>query len=481
MNHRWSRSVPALGVALLLSLAIVQSLRQGTARAASKASGTSCLVTTTATGSMQIFPLTTTTYVEQPLPPIGNVAACSLSVPYNYYAFAQLALVQWDPTALAPDPNTVALRTQNYNPSQLQYNHARAALPAPIVTRSIPGVAEPPRGTIAVQWRETDYWDQLDVYYDPDGPTAFGVAQQVTAPSGDRSPLPGAHPVLSVELCDGGDAAQALKVVQAVMTTNALLDTSAYEIAQRFRVPTATTVRWVELAGAAGAARGAADYGSIAILEGQNLPTLGTQLPAAMVEARMSKLDFHDLLGNGISEWFTHFAFDHTIALLPNHDYWLVARVDHDYWLHARALTGTENADFTGGIGPTVQRAAPGAPFTAVSNRALAFRVIGEPILAVDAPAPSPAGSMLRLGATPNPSRGPVTLAWSGAKGPLAIDVLDARGRRVQHADVPGAGSGRWVFRGFGADDRPLPAGLYFVRASDASGQRALQRVVLVR
>lgn len=60
-------------------------------------------------------------------------------MPYPYYAFGQLALVQWDPIALAPDPTTVALRTQNYNPSQLQYNHARMSLPTPIVTRSIPG------------------------------------------------------------------------------------------------------------------------------------------------------------------------------------------------------------------------------------------------------------------------------------------------------------------------------------------------------
>ena len=480
-RSRWVRSLPSFAVALLLGLAILQSLRHGLARAASDASGSSCIAASSATGVMQSFPLNATVHVEQALPPIGNVAACSLGVvPYSY-AYAQIALVQWDPLTLAPDPTTVALRTQNYNASQLQYNQTQLTLLTPIVTRSIPGVAEPPRMTIAAQVWEADYWNQLRVYYAPDGPTAFAAAQQVTAPSNARIALPGAHPVLAVQLCDGGDAAQALKVVQAVMTTSAKLDTSAYEVAQRFRVPAATTLRWVELAGAAGAYRGGPDFGSIAILEGQNLPTLGVQLPTPMVEALMSKYDFHDYAGRGVSEWFTHFPFDHTIALLPNHDYWLVARVDHDYWLHARALTGAEDTNWMSGVGPTVKRNAPGTPFVPLSERALAFRLIGEPILAVDAPARTPAGSLLRLGASPNPSRGPVTLAWSGAHGALSIDVLDARGRRVQHGDAASSGSGRWMFEGVNADGRPLPAGLYCVRASDASGQRALQRVVLVR
>lgn len=479
MHHRWSRSFPALGVALLLSLTAAQSLRQGTARASNQMSGPQCAYQFEQTGGESVFAVNTTFAVEQPLPAIGNVAACSLGMEPPSYALASLDLIQWDPVTMAPDPTTVTLRTFAFNGSELMYNHARADYTTPLVVRAIPRVAEPPRSTVAVRFGAQSYGQNIYVKYDQTGSPDYGSANQLVLPS-LRAPLPGAHPVLSIGVCGGDEALQSLRVVQSVMRTDFVLDTTTYEIAQRFRVPVATTVRWVELAASAGPNRYPLELGRLAILEGQNMTAPSTQLPTPMVEATLSTAYFNSTY-SGSRSWFTHFAFDHTIALLPDHDYWIVARGDHDYSFLMRNLTGTESADFTSGVGPAYRRIEPNTPFARFENKVLAFRMIGEPLLAVDAPSVTPRGSVLRLGASPNPSRGPVMLSWSGAKGRIEIEVLDARGRRVQRAEVDGAAAGQWLFRGIAEDGRLLPAGLYFVRASDVTDQRAIQRVALVR
>lgn len=480
MPHRLLRLVPAVLVAALLALALFQNSRRGTAHASSPLSGPACTTQFEQTNGPFLFGIDPTRFVEQPLPAIGNLTACSLGLQQPPYTNARMDLVQWDPIALAPDPTTVALRTRSFSASDLQFNHAREDFVVPLVVRTIPRVAEPPRGTIAMQFRQTGMYGSMNVHYDVAGPSTYPSAYQVAAPA-TRTSLPGWHPVLSIGLCGGDAATQALRVVQSVMTTDFIFDTTAYEIAQRFRVPTATTLRWVELAGAGGPFRGPfLEFGNIAIHEGQNMPTPSVQLPPPMVEAPMSTAYFLEY-STLVSRWFTHYAFDHTIALLPDHDYWLVARVNHDYSLHMRSLTGTETEDFTRAIGPSYHRSEPNTPFSTIGNKALAFRLIGEPILPVEVSPAAPRGSVLRLGASTNPARGPVWLSWSGAKGRLSIDVLDARGRRVDHADIETLGAGRWLFRGVGPDARPLPAGLYFVRATDRSDQRASERVVLVR
>ena len=479
MFHRWSRSVPALGVAILLSLAVVQNVRHVTASASNPMSGPQCAYEFTQTGGESVFAVNTSYAVEQPLPPIGVVAACSLGMEPPSFPYASMHLIQWDPGTMSPEPTTVALRTFAFNGSEIMYNHARANYELPLVVRAIPRVAEPPRSTIGVRFGAQSFGQNFYVKYNESGSVEYGPANRLALPS-NRAPLPGAHPVLSIGLCGGDESSQSLRVVQSVMRTDYVLDTTTYEIAQRFRVPVATTLRWVELAASAGPYRNPMELGRIAVFEGQNMPTPSTQLPAPMVEATMSTAYFGSTW-NGSRSWFSHFAFDHTIALLPDHDYWIVARGDHDYSFLMRNLTGAESADFTSGVGPAYRRVAPNIPFAQFENKVLAFRLIGEPLIAVDAPAPTPRGSMLRLGASPNPARGPVMLSWTGGKGRVAIEVLDARGRRVQQAEADGPGTGQWLFRGVGTDGRLLAAGLYFVRASDASEQRALQRVVLVR
>lgn len=78
-------------------------------------------------------------------------------------------------------------------------------------------------------------------------------------------------------------------------------------------------------------------------------------------------------------------------------------------------------------------------------------------------------GVALRLSAAPNPTAGTVRIEAVGAVGTLTVDVFDALGRRVDSGTVQ-AGSA-FTFE-------PPAAGIYVVRAMDAAGQVATQRVV---
>ena len=112
----------------------------------------------------------------------------------------------------------------------------------------------------------------------------------------------------------------------------------------------------------------------------------------------------------------------------------------------------------------------------------LDFKIIGLPLDVTGAPSPPPvARTGLRLRIAPNPALGSAMIAWSGARGVLRFEVLDARGRRIARGDADAGGAGQWLFRGARDDGHPLPAGVYFVRAVDAAGQAAVERVVLVR
>jgi hypothetical protein len=74
-----------------------------------------------------------------------------------------------------------------------------------------------------------------------------------------------------------------------------------------------------------------------------------------------------------------------------------------------------------------------------------------------------------------------VRVAWTGANGPVRFVVLDARGRRVAGGDGGGVREGEWTWNGRGMNGSPLPAGVYFVSARDATGHSASERVVLVQ
>jgi hypothetical protein len=96
---------------------------------------------------------------------------------------------------------------------------------------------------------------------------------------------------------------------------------------------------------------------------------------------------------------------------------------------------------------------------------------------------PSGAGVVL-TSVGPNPSRGEVTLSWSGAKaGSTAmISVHDLRGRLVRsHAvDVLSVGATSWTWDGRNDDGRPSPSGRYVLRVSTPTGE-VTGSVVMVR
>ena len=169
--------------------------------------------------------------------------------------------------------------------------------------------------------------------------------------------------------------------------------------------------------------------------------------------------------------------FDHSTMLFPGRDYWLTFRTEHYFRPYARVLTGTEGADFTSAIGPLFSRGAFAEAWSPAPNRALNFRLIGAPQATTGVEPAPPRREAFQLRVVPNPASGAAVVRWSGAAGPVRLEVLDARGRRV--AGSAGA-EGQWNWSGRDAAGRALPAGIYFVRASDARHRTAVQRVALV-
>ena len=96
-------------------------------------------------------------------------------------------------------------------------------------------------------------------------------------------------------------------------------------------------------------------------------------------------------------------------------------------------------------------------------------------------------GVALALAApSPNPSTGPVSLAMETSDpSPIAIVIVDALGRRVRQASLAGGAIGQrtWTWDGRTDTGALAPAGVYRVRASNASGgtSRPLVRIASTR
>jgi len=478
MKRSWLRALPALLVGVLLVLAVLAPSRRAGARSGPETIAAyypGCdYVLQQGGGGGTLYFGPAGWGITQPLNVVGNVAACSLGLQPPPYSAGWLQVFEWDPLTLAPDPTTVALRSRAFTASELQYNHVRADFNPPIVTRPVPHLADPPRTTIAFDYRVTSPYNGQTVYYEGDGaPTTPGALQYPSG--GSRTALPGPHPVLSHAVCGGDALLQSLYLVQSVMTTDIVMEMSNNELMQRFRVPVPALLHWVEVA------FGQIQYfypynpGTIAILDAQGQSAPPPSLPGSLVEAYFSQ--------NGVSSpfWGSHFDFDHLITLEPNHDYWLLARTNFQHGLYARFLTGGESADFTSNIGPFFRRANQDPNWLPVPDKALCFRLVGYPLEAISVPSAAQSPSALRLQVTPNPARGAAVVSWAGATGSLRFEVLDARGRRVGGAAALAGAAGRWSWPGADDEGRPLPAGVYFVRATDGGGRAAVDRVVLIR
>jgi hypothetical protein len=485
-----SRFLPALLVAALLCLAAAAP--QAPQMPAPNPQAAPCSTFTFAGGGGNALVIGHGGAIRQPLPAGISMAACSLGVTTSYYWGGGMATVsEWDPVALAPDPQTVALRTFSVSPSAFQYN--ADVMPwlqfvPPLITRALDGVAEPPRITTAIELREDTYTaaNDLTASYDPDGAPVMPGALNV--PGGPTGAFEGPHPVVAHEICGGDDDVASLRIAQSVRRTDTPILDRPDELAQRFNVPEAVELRWIELAvnstTSAGGPAGLTDPSmpvipptTVAITDGVGDPAPPFGMPPRLVEAPLpSYYTFDAYSGTPAPRWGANLDFDHTITLYPGRDYWLYLRTAHAFTFLARTLTGGEPPEFTSGIGGFYTRSVDTVPWTAVSGSVLAFKIVGRPT----ATTPSPdARVAFSLRVTPNPAQHFADIVWSGAVAPVRFEVFDARGRRVATSEGGAAGTWRWgIVRARG---EPLPAGVYFVHARDSAGGHAVQRLVIYR
>ena len=88
----------------------------------------------------------------------------------------------------------------------------------------------------------------------------------------------------------------------------------------------------------------------------------------------------------------------------------------------------------------------------------------------------------LRVTAAPNPFNPAVVIAAAGGHAVVAVEIFDARGRRVANLS-PSSSAGRWRARWDGCDasGREQPSGAYLARVRDETGAVASCKIVLAR
>jgi len=495
-----SRWVPTVAVTLLLGLAAAAPQPRSTGPAPPPQLQPPCDEFGSAVSGDSTFAVLDGTGVEQALPAGMSVAACSLRVHINYGGFGWIELRDWDPTTLAPDPSAIALRRTFFDGSTLVYSGGwapRCTFVPPVVTNSVPGVAESPKPNVAIHF-VGETWSQdprmITAYFTPEGPAALPAAAKIAA-DGSREPLPGPHPVLAHAVCTGDTDLASLRVVQSVSRTDVKPFPSPREFAQRFRVPQRAELRWIELAMAGTTSGPYDDPGSrqspvLAVIDGEQMPRPVPDMPPPLVEA---PVDLNALFSASFSGpiWGSHLDFDRTVTLEPDHEYWIYVREAGTSTFMNRRIHGDEPPVFTAGVGPYFCRADTAGEWTQAADQILAFRIVAHPTtppapapppIARPAPPPGPPGpvaSVFGLSTAPNPAPGPVRVDWSGAVGLVHFEVLDARGRRL--ADGSGGAAGTWTWAGTDRDGRPVASGVYFVRARDSAGQSSSQRMMIVR
>ncbi len=408
--------------------------------------------------------------VTQPVAGPLNLAGATVTLLPIVYSAGVFDVLDWDPGTLAPDPTTVALRSQYFSASALILSHVTCPFGPPVVMNAVANVAEAPRSVIALDYRVVDPYNPQYAIFFPDGPADELAGFQEM--SGTRSALPGSHPVIDYSL-NASDPS--LAIVQEVRTTNGWMGQSWVDMVQRFRVPARTRLRWVELAFDQAVVQGGLDAGTIAILDAQGADVPPDVLPASLCQATFFVPSPPEPV------WANHNDFNQLVTLEPDHDYWLYVQTLDDYSLRARMKTGLEGPAFVAGIGPAFARASVPGAWTALADRSLSFKLIGDQVDVTGVGPPAPGRGSFAFAISPNPSRGAVLVRWSGAAGALWLDVFDARGARVARAEGAPGGAGQWRWSGIDGSGRPLPAGAYFVRGTDDAGRVAIQRVVLIR
>ena len=466
----------------MLRLVLLASLAAWGARPASAAPAgfSDCAPQLASVSGESLIVMPRTDRLVQRLPAAGNVAACSLAVQSFTYSWPVVEVVQWDPQSLQPDPTTVALRTRRSNPSQYTWFRLDHTFSPPVVTLATPGVADarsaPPALVLAHNsyYNSNPLWLRMQSDASPEVPVGL-----LSAAGGAYAPLPGPHAALAHTVCVGSTPVADYRIVQAVMTTDSALAPSSDEFAQRFRVPRPATLHWSEIANALNPAALPGGVVEVTLFEG------GPDAPPEDLDFPLTRGVTGEIISphaydQDHARWIPTFDFDASVMLLPGRDYWLVIRGAQHWSMLTRVRTGGESEDFVSAIGPLLRRADAQSEWSGIANRSLAFRLIGTPSTVIGTGPAHPVVA-LRLQARPNPMRGELRLSWSGARGGVRVEVLDATGRRRGSIHGLVGPSGEWIWDGRLRGGGRLESGVYLVRATDAGGAVAARRVVLLR
>ena len=464
------RAWPALAASALFALVAAAPAPGGRGPAPPAQSAAACEPFSRAGGGDSTYGFAFGSGIRQPFPAGMPIALCSLQVQATGWNSANVRLVEWDPLAMAPDANAIALRTAFCGPSQLLY-YTINSLPRfeyvpPVVTHSLAGVADPPRAQVALEVTQpsSSFIYSFSGHYAPDGDPGMPAARTY----GATGELQGAHPVVAHALCDGGGTLADLRVVQAVNRADTPVSEAQEEFLQRFRVPEQVEVRWVEVA----LNERTPFYGAplmVGIAEAAGPGDPGPTMPTPLVESGLVT-GFYWQPG---PRWAAPVDFDQVVTLFPNRDYWLTLRTAQDYTIHTHARTASESPEFQYAIRDFHHRALASDPWTPDPAHALSFKIVGT---SAGAPGSVPPRAGFRLTVSPNHAPGSPAVEWSGATGPVRLEVFDARGRRV--SSFTGGAAGRWAVSARGG---ALASGVYFVRARDSEGERASERLVVVR
>ncbi len=406
--------------------------------------------------------------VCQPFPTGGTAISCALTIDPATYSSGRMDVVAWDPELLKPRAGVIALRTLSFSVSDLALGRVEMVFDRALVSRDDPGVAEPLGPQLALQYANLGSSSQT-VHFQRDGSPE--IPEALLFRLGTIMPIEGTHPVTTHRICGGSESIQnSLRVVQSVITSDAAVgDAFVYEIAQRFRVPATTEMRWIEFPVASVPSTAS---GVVAVYDGA-----GQSAPPLVFGAALGSAAFG---ANSTVLWRSCYDFDTPFTLQAEHDYWLVFRTAGKFFLRVRNPTGTEGPGFAR-IGPSFGRFYDGYSWAQYAQKAVNFRIVGVTPGTIGVGPPTPSRSLLQLSASPNPAPSGTVLSWSGAKGSVRFEAMDARGRRVAEGTIAQGESGRWTWNAAGENGQALPPGLYFVRARDEAGRTASVRVTIVR
>src|SRR5262245_61886973 len=110
--RRLHRAWPALGTLALLALAAAGPAPVRTGPAPPSQAAATCDPFSQTGGGASTYSFSQGTGgIRQPIPDGMPLAVCSLSVAATGWNYARMAMLEWDPLTLAPDPQAIALRT----------------------------------------------------------------------------------------------------------------------------------------------------------------------------------------------------------------------------------------------------------------------------------------------------------------------------------------------------------------------------------